>query len=127
MCFLGHFYSEDCYVFLCRYWVPLEVPETEEGTEEEEVQEDGYQCVVYFWQGREASNMGWLTFTFRYVLLHYFFFKRVYVFARIFNDFSAFDDISPGFLIFFFLLLSNSRTCQLFIDPSVFYYYVIIK
>lgn len=75
MCFSGHFYSEDCYVFLCRYWVPLEVPETEEGTEEEEVQEDGYQCVVYFWQGREAGNMGWLTFTFRYVLLHYFFFE----------------------------------------------------
>lgn len=61
---IGHFYSEDCYVFLCRYWVPLELPENEEGTEEEEVQEDGYQCVVYFWQGREASNMGWLTFTF---------------------------------------------------------------
>lgn len=55
--------------------MPLEVPETEEGTEEEEVQEDGYQCVVYFWQGREAGNMGWLTFTFRYVLLHYFFFE----------------------------------------------------
>lgn len=35
-------------------------------------------------------------------LLHYFFFKRVYVFARIFNDFNAFDDISPGFLNFFF-------------------------
>lgn len=25
---------------------------------------DEFQCVVYFWQGREASNMGWLTFTF---------------------------------------------------------------
>ncbi|KAJ3600913.1 hypothetical protein NHX12_031886 [Muraenolepis orangiensis] len=37
----GHFNTEDCYVFLCRYW-----------------------CVVYFWQGRQASNMGWLTFTF---------------------------------------------------------------
>ena len=26
--------------------------------------EDDFQCVVYFWQGRDSSNMGWLTFTF---------------------------------------------------------------
>lgn len=26
--------------------------------------EEDFQCVVYFWQGREASTMGWLTFTF---------------------------------------------------------------
>lgn len=26
--------------------------------------DDEIQCVVYFWQGREAGNMGWLTFTF---------------------------------------------------------------
>jgi hypothetical protein len=26
--------------------------------------QDDFQCVVYFWQGRDASNMGWLTFTF---------------------------------------------------------------
>lgn len=26
--------------------------------------EEDFQCVVYFWQGRQASNMGWLTFTF---------------------------------------------------------------
>lgn len=26
--------------------------------------EEDFQCVVYFWQGREASSMGWLTFTF---------------------------------------------------------------
>jgi len=37
----------------------------EEGEEEEEKQpEEDFQCIVYFWQGREASNMGWLTFTF---------------------------------------------------------------
>lgn len=57
---LGHFYSEDCYVFLCRYLPPLESDEEED---EEDVL-DEYQCVSYFWQGRDASNMGWLTFTF---------------------------------------------------------------
>ncbi|KAL1442183.1 hypothetical protein MTO96_030894 [Rhipicephalus appendiculatus] len=79
---LGHFYSADCYVFLCRYWVPAEGPgdgdeaavknghdggagdEDEEVEEEEEALEDDYTCVVYFWQGRDAGNMGWLTFTF---------------------------------------------------------------
>uniref|UniRef100_A0A8C5SW37 Protein flightless-1 homolog n=1 Tax=Laticauda laticaudata TaxID=8630 RepID=A0A8C5SW37_LATLA len=82
----GHFYTQDCYVFLCRYWIPVETEEDEEeekkkkkreegsaeGEEEEEEEEveeekqpeEDFQCVVYFWQGREASNMGWLTFTF---------------------------------------------------------------
>ncbi|XP_073504572.1 protein flightless-1 homolog [Phyllobates terribilis] len=79
----GHFHTEDCYVFLCRYWIPVERDEEEEeqqqskkrkinedGDEEEEEEdeekqpEEDFQCVVYFWQGREASNMGWLTFTF---------------------------------------------------------------
>lgn len=38
----------------------------EDGEEEEEERqpEEDFQCIVYFWQGREASNMGWLTFTF---------------------------------------------------------------
>jgi len=30
----GHFYTEECYVFLCRYWVPLE-PEEESAEKEE--------------------------------------------------------------------------------------------
>ncbi|KAK2714542.1 protein flightless-1-like isoform X2 [Artemia franciscana] len=60
---MGHFYSGDCYVFLCRYWIPGDIPE-EAGAEPEEDVEDDFQCVVYFWQGRDASNMGWLTFTF---------------------------------------------------------------
>jgi len=34
-----------------------------EAEEEDEV-EDDFRCIVYFWQGRDASNMGWLTFTF---------------------------------------------------------------
>ena len=69
---VGHFYSRDCYVFLCRYWVPMDVPdeangeaEGEQQQQQQEQMEDDFQCVVYFWQGREASNMGWLTFTFR--------------------------------------------------------------
>ncbi|XP_012256387.1 protein flightless-1 isoform X2 [Athalia rosae] len=58
---LGHFYSGDCYVFLCRYWMPLDINGSEEGDDQ---CEDDFQCVVYFWQGRDAGNMGWLTFTF---------------------------------------------------------------
>ena len=87
---IGHFHSGDCYVFLCRYWVPLEDDEegsktatnvtksatssstaqgsSSAGTEDEDdLAEDDFKCVVYFWQGRDASNMGWLTFTFRYL------------------------------------------------------------
>lgn len=58
-----------------RYWVPVEYEEEEKdkkeggggGADEEEEEkqpEEDFQCVVYFWQGRQASNMGWLTFTF---------------------------------------------------------------
>ena len=61
---LGHFYSNECYVFLCRYWVPGEPPEEEKEGEEVVEPDDDFQCVVYFWQGRQAPNMGWLTFTF---------------------------------------------------------------
>ena len=61
----GHFYSGDCYVFLCRYWVPVDSEEGD-GGDDDDGAEDDFKCVVYFWQGRHASNMGWLTFTFRY-------------------------------------------------------------
>lgn len=57
----GHFYSGDCYVFLCKYWVPNDVDDVDA---EDIEHEDEFKCIVYFWQGREASNMGWLTFTF---------------------------------------------------------------
>ncbi|XP_077590146.1 protein flightless-1 homolog [Stigmatopora nigra] len=63
----GHFFTQDCYVFLCRYWVPVEYEDGEDKGKEDEVDkqpEEDFQCVVYFWQGRQASNMGWLTFTF---------------------------------------------------------------
>lgn len=61
---LGHFYSGDCYVLLCRYWVPVEGDDIDNNDEEHPPPEEDYQYVVYFWQGREAGNMGWLTFTF---------------------------------------------------------------
>ncbi|XP_015604382.1 protein flightless-1 [Cephus cinctus] len=57
----GHFYSGDCYVFLCRYWMPLDVMDNEE---DDEQYENDFQYTVYFWQGRDAGNMGWLTFAF---------------------------------------------------------------
>ena len=47
---------------IIRYWVPAEQERDEEDEPEEEA--DDFQCVVYFWQGRDSSNMGWLTFTF---------------------------------------------------------------
>ncbi|CAK5060797.1 unnamed protein product [Meloidogyne enterolobii] len=73
---LGIFYTMDCYVFLCRYFDYNEEL-SENGSKgsveggngrgeesEEEEKEVDFKCVVYFWQGREASNMGWLNFTF---------------------------------------------------------------
>ena len=61
----GVFHSGDSYVYLCRYFIPADdPPEDTEGQEDDEPEED-YSCVVvYFWQGRDSSNMGWLTFTF---------------------------------------------------------------
>lgn len=59
---LGIFYTNECYVFLCRYCCPLD-DETDENPDAPPP-EDEVQCVVYFWQGRDAGNMGWLTFTF---------------------------------------------------------------
>ncbi|KAG5672883.1 hypothetical protein PVAND_002971 [Polypedilum vanderplanki] len=59
---LGIFYSGECYVFLCRYCIPID--DDEEEDHNAPIPEDEIQCVVYFWQGRDAGNMGWLTFTF---------------------------------------------------------------
>lgn len=70
---LGRFYTGECYVFLCRYCIPADEDEDEDVQHgDEEVAkpklkppvEDDIECVVYFWQGRDAGNMGWLTFTF---------------------------------------------------------------
>ncbi|KAJ0176501.1 hypothetical protein K1T71_007680 [Dendrolimus kikuchii] len=64
---LGIFYSCDCYVFLCRYVMSAEAEEESEDLntgEAEEADSESAMWVVYFWQGRKAPNMGWLTFTF---------------------------------------------------------------
>ncbi|XP_037955141.1 protein flightless-1 [Teleopsis dalmanni] len=61
---LGHFFTGECYVFLCRYCIPYDEEDGAEGDESRPPPEDDIQCVVYFWQGRNAGNMGWLTFTF---------------------------------------------------------------
>jgi hypothetical protein len=81
---MGTFFSSECYVFLCRYCIPVEDPEGDENVKENSPPpEDEIQCgtrlepslkrfiknifrlsVVFFWQGRDASNMGWLTFSF---------------------------------------------------------------
>ncbi len=53
---------------MCKYWKIDETAEAEkqkngEPDEEEEV-ENTIECKLYFWQGRDANNAGWLTFTF---------------------------------------------------------------
>lgn len=80
----GHFYTDDCYVFLSRYYIPIDDTASSEDKPIEEdqekrltngvsssqngeappLQEENLKFVVYFWQGRNASKMGWLTFTF---------------------------------------------------------------
>lgn len=62
---LGNFYTGECYVFLCRYCIPVD--DDDEGADVDDSKpppDDEIQCIVYFWQGRNAGNMGWLTFTF---------------------------------------------------------------
>ncbi|XP_065846608.1 protein flightless-1 homolog isoform X2 [Oscarella lobularis] len=60
---IGNFFSEECYVFVCKYWMPP--PEEEEDAEDDEELPQDY-TVIYFWEGREANKMGWLTFTFSF-------------------------------------------------------------
>lgn len=72
----GQFYSEDSYLFVCKYWkieestnesssAPKEGENASEENNEEEEQGDGViECKLYFWQGRDANQSGWLTFTF---------------------------------------------------------------
>ncbi|XP_063682429.1 protein flightless-1 homolog isoform X2 [Bolinopsis microptera] len=85
----GHFYTENCYIFLCTYWMFIsdfnddlleqyvilqkktssgKKKTTEEGEnggeeggseEEEEEEEEALVCRVYFWQGRDASKVCW--------------------------------------------------------------------
>ncbi len=48
--FPGHFFSGTCYVFLCRYYVPVEVSDEEDEEALPDDQEEDFQCVVYFWE-----------------------------------------------------------------------------
>jgi len=72
----GQFYSEDSYLFVCKYWkieennnnestaTQKEGDETNEGEGEQGESEGTIECKLYFWQGRDANQSGWLTFTF---------------------------------------------------------------
>uniref|UniRef100_A0AAQ6A0N2 Protein flightless-1 homolog n=1 Tax=Amphiprion ocellaris TaxID=80972 RepID=A0AAQ6A0N2_AMPOC len=69
----GHFFTQDfCWTFYEEDEKEKKEGEGGEGgrggggdeEEEDKQPEEDFQCVVYFWQGRQASNMGWLTFTF---------------------------------------------------------------
>lgn len=73
---IGQFYSEDCYLFVCKYWKIDESldaggggggggeGENHEEAGEEEMVENTIELKLYFWQGRDANNAGWLTYTF---------------------------------------------------------------
>jgi hypothetical protein len=68
---IGQFYSEDSYLFVCKYWKVDETdskpvnPQEDSNEEDNEAQgETSIECKLYFWQGRDANNSGWLTFTF---------------------------------------------------------------
>ena len=73
----GQFYAEDCYLFVCRYWKLDETTvekkggggdddgeEGEDAGEEMITGEGSIELKLYFWQGRDANNAGWLTYTF---------------------------------------------------------------
>ena len=77
---IGQFYSEDSYLFVCKYWKVDDFDtskpaddkngnndqsQQQQNDEEEEAEgESSIECKLYFWQGRDANNAGWLTFTF---------------------------------------------------------------
>jgi hypothetical protein len=74
---LGQFFSGDSYLFVCKYWkIEEETDEQQNGraasqetddtneSEESAPPQSTIECKIYFWQGRDANNAGWLTFTF---------------------------------------------------------------
>jgi hypothetical protein len=66
---MGQFYSEDSYLFVCKYWKlndnDQETDVADQSDDAAEIQqESSIECKLYFWQGRDANNAGWLTFTF---------------------------------------------------------------
>lgn len=76
---VGKFYSENCYVFLCKEWHVVKTAGDEEdpalvaspnpvspdgdGDVDEDVNEE-LEVTAYFWQGRDAGPMPWLVFSF---------------------------------------------------------------
>ncbi|KAF6779613.1 hypothetical protein AHF37_01052 [Paragonimus kellicotti] len=65
----GHFFNQDSYIVIARYWDFDDERAPEEGEEganaqQTEETEDRTKTVVYFWQGREASDLHWLSFNF---------------------------------------------------------------
>ena len=48
-------------MFLCRYFVPVEVSDEDEEEEESspDEQEEDFQCVVYFWEVRLERSESW--------------------------------------------------------------------
>jgi len=64
---IGQFYSENSYLFICRYWKideDLTKANEDENEENESLIDNSLECKLYFWQGRDANNAGWLTFSF---------------------------------------------------------------
>ena len=65
---VGRFRSSDCYVFLVKEWQDVECDNGggsgDEDTETQGVddQQELRSVTAYFWQGRDAGMMGWLTF-----------------------------------------------------------------
>lgn len=59
----GQFHSANCYVFVCRYLYAPELDDDEEVDDDDDA-EDEEEVIVYFWEGRHANQLGWLTFTF---------------------------------------------------------------
>jgi len=66
---LGLFYNESVYVFLCSYYVESDSESEEESEEEESEQSENIDYIIYFWQGKHASQMGWLKFKFGFQLV----------------------------------------------------------
>jgi hypothetical protein len=83
---VGTFYSTDCYVFMCKqvctdsrqassanYELIIIVffgskwRLVNDGADEEA--EEELECIAYFWQGRDAQRIGWLTFSFGFATL----------------------------------------------------------
>ena len=66
----GVFYSGEVYAFLCVY--DIEDDDDEDHEEKDDDDHEGeakpkHDCVLYFWEGRHASPMGWLSFKFQFL------------------------------------------------------------